>query len=1096
MTDLKDFDIARFIHLSASAGSGKTRALTERYVALLQELTVRGLNIDQAVAITFTDKAAAEIKERVLKVLPEELLKKIIRGRQDLRISTIHSFCMNLLKRYPLEAGLPPDFGILDERDKTHKVRQAVEAVLEDLDRDRGVMEPLRELSANDLIGLVEFLLSLRTRLKRMEIDAGGPPGLLGSLRRGMEFDRADAELKTLLAGSEWKTVFRRVADLVRDLGEDPVENLVAEHCVLGETCDADAAYRAANALLNLYSTLKGTPRKNAWIPKGRRTAKAYEAYKEAYASAQELFFRFRNLSDRVRAGSEAESMLRLYIRAEEHYLDLKLREGLLDFDDLEIFAYRLLKGQESPDVLYWLDRKVLHYLVDEFQDTSDIQWAVLDRLTEEIFSGQGAVKPMQPSLFVVGDKKQSIYRFREANYRLIDDVRQAMEALPAGSQDIRTLDRNYRSVPEVIGAVNTVFSALWQQEYQDLKAARTEHHGTVTLIEVLPPAGPEDLTEAVVLAREIRRLVDAGTSVQIKVKDKNGETWKPQQAGYSACAILIQSRTRLKEYEEALLAEDVPFRVVGGIGFYEEDEVQAIISVLFYLWNHDDRMALAAGLKSALFGQTDRDLETLLSGRGSLTEGLRRLFPDIAAMLERWRDLAGVVPLAPLMHRIIADTGAYVRFGRRRAQAIFNLDKLLDTAREFDRRGYTTLQDFVGWVQSMRESEQREATADMNLPGDQGAVSIMTVHKAKGLEFPVVFLPGMNQQTRSLKTGPQVIIEAARDSRMRMAGPDRDNPVYEELWDREQAELRQEHQRLLYVAMTRACDHLIMTGTLAGGRKPGQMPAASSNTWLQYLHTAIPGLDRQEGGAAEGILSFTYPDWKPQPIADNRQTTPKPGLSEPEQQPVIDPTAIIENISQLPQSDSIPWKKATDFLLPLKKQAVEQDIPRDAACLSPLTRGSFFHRCLELAATSGSFDLERVMREFPEVLALPPGEHARFQAEAEQILRSVTGNEELAWIFKQHAGSYSEIPFLYRKEHEIISGTIDRLIVKDGTGYVIDYKSIAVGNDEVLQSWIDHYRPQVRIYCEAAKEIFRLEHVEGFLLFLDSGRLAMMVKI
>ena len=134
MTDQSDSAMARFIHLSASAGSGKTRALTERYVALLRELTVRGLNIDQAVAITFTDKAAAEIKDRVLKGLSEDLLKMIIRGRQDLRISTIHSFCMNLLKRYPLEAGLPPDFGILDERDKAYKVQQAVEAALEDLD--------------------------------------------------------------------------------------------------------------------------------------------------------------------------------------------------------------------------------------------------------------------------------------------------------------------------------------------------------------------------------------------------------------------------------------------------------------------------------------------------------------------------------------------------------------------------------------------------------------------------------------------------------------------------------------------------------------------------------------------------------------------------------------------------------------------------------------------------------------------------------------------------------------------------------------------------------------------------------------------------
>jgi ATP-dependent helicase/nuclease subunit A len=1095
MKDQSDSAMARFIHLSASAGSGKTRALTERYVALLRELTVRGLNIDQAVAITFTDKAAAEIKDRVLKGLSEDLLKMIIRGRQDLRISTIHSFCMNLLKRYPLEAGLPPDFGILDERDKAHKVRQAVEAALEDLDQDRAVMEPLREYSANDLVSLVEYLLTLRTRLKRMEIDEGGPAGLLGSLRRGMELDGADAELKALLSVPEWKTVFRRVADLVRNLGEDPAENLVDEHCALGEACDAEAAYRAANALLNLYSTLKGTPRKNPWIPKGKRPAKTYNAYKEAYASAQELFFRFRDISSRIRAGSEAQSLIRLYLRAEEHYLDLKLREGLLDFDDLEILAYRLLKGQESPDILYWLDRKVLHYLVDEFQDTSDIQWAVLDRLTEEIFSGQGAIKPMQPSLFVVGDKKQSIYRFREANYRLIDDVRQAMEALPAGSQEIRTLDRNYRSVPEVIGAVNAVFSVLWQQDYQTLKAARGSHHGTVTLIEALPPAGPEDLTEAAVLAQAIHRLVDAGTPIQIKVK-KDGDSWEPRQAGYSDCAILIQSRTRLKEYEAALLAEGIPFRVVGGIGFYEEDEVQAIISVLFYLWNHNDRMALAASLKSALFGLTDRDLEALLSAGGSLSEALRRLFPDIAPMLERWRELAGVVPLAPLVHLIIADTGAYVRFGRRRGQAIFNLDKLLDTAREFDRRGYTTLQDFVAWVQTMRESEQREATADMNLPGDQGAVSIMTVHKAKGLEFPVVFLPGMNQQARSLKTGPKVIVEAARDGRMRMAGPDRDNPIYEELWEREQAELRQEHQRLLYVAMTRACDHLIMTGTLAGGRKPGQMPTATPNTWLQYLHEAVPALSRQEGLAAEGILSFTYPDWKPQTLLDERPRTPQSDMREQGQPPVIDPAAIIDNLSPLPRSGSIPWKKATDLIMPLKEQAAEQNTPRDSACLSPLTRGSFFHRCLELSATTGSFDLNRVMREFPDVMALGPDERERFLADAGAVLRDLTAREELAWIFRKQPGAYAELPFLYRKESEIISGVIDRLVVKEGAGYIVDYKSVAVESDEALQAWIDHYRPQIRIYCEAAKELFGLASVEGYLLFLDSRRLALTVKV
>ena len=135
-------DTSKSIHLSASAGSGKTRALKDRYLALLDVLDHAGLNIDQAVAITFTDKAAAEIRERVMQGLPEPMLKKIIRGREDLRISTIHSFCMNLLKRYPIEAGLPPDFGVLDERDRVYKVRQAVEDALEESGGDPEVMAP------------------------------------------------------------------------------------------------------------------------------------------------------------------------------------------------------------------------------------------------------------------------------------------------------------------------------------------------------------------------------------------------------------------------------------------------------------------------------------------------------------------------------------------------------------------------------------------------------------------------------------------------------------------------------------------------------------------------------------------------------------------------------------------------------------------------------------------------------------------------------------------------------------------------------------------------------------------------------------------
>src|SRR5512143_83301 len=465
-------DTSQSVHLSASAGSGKTRALKDRYLALLDVLDYTGLNIDQAVAITFTDKAAAEIRERVMQDLPESMLKKIIRGREDLRISTIHSFCMNLLKRYPLEAGLPPDFGVLDERDRVYKVRQAVEDALEESGGDPEVMAPFGAAAADDLVAIVEFLLSIRSRLKRMEIDAGGSGGLLRHLRAGMEIDEQEAELRALISGPEWRARLTRMEWVLRSLKDQYDNNQGSAHLLLAKTGDADSAFRTAESLAPLYFTAAGEPRKNPAISKKSFAGKNREDYENAYFSVQGLLARFRDVAGRVDAGKKALALLRLYLLAGEKYEESKLREGLLDFDDLEIYAYGLLQGAESPDILYWLDRKVVHFLVEEFQDTSDIQWAVLSRLTEEIFAGKGADKRMSPTLFVVGDEKQSIYRFREANYRLLNDVRQKMVSnIPAESRKILTLDKNYRSAPEIIETVNKVFGSLWGESYKPSEA-------------------------------------------------------------------------------------------------------------------------------------------------------------------------------------------------------------------------------------------------------------------------------------------------------------------------------------------------------------------------------------------------------------------------------------------------------------------------------------------------------------------------------------------------------------------------------------------------------------------------------------------------
>jgi ATP-dependent helicase/nuclease subunit A len=1070
-------DTTKSIHLSASAGSGKTRALKERYLALLDALEERGLNLDQAVAITFTDKAAAEIKERVMRDLSEAMLKTIIRGQQELRISTIHSFCMNLLKRYPLEAGLPPDFGILDSRDQSAKIEKAVESVLEESDRDRETMAPLSHLGADELLSRLAFLLQQRSRIKRMEIDAGGRQEFLRAVRHGSGLEQNETELRELVSGPSWRMLLAAMEALLRSQPEQYEACMGREHLQLSEVTDMASALRMVGLLAPVYFTAGGEPRKNPFIPKKRYFGDR-PAYESLYFQVQDLLGRFRSLQALHQAGREAACLLTLFERAEETYQESKLREGLLDFDDLEIYAYRLLRGIDSPDILYWLDRKVLHFLVDEFQDTSDIQWAILDRLTEEIFAGQGTDKRMPATLFVVGDEKQSIYRFREANYRLIRNVRTKMETnIPAASREIRTLDRNYRSAYRIIETANAVFGSLWES-YQPSAVERKTHAGSVRLIELPPPAAGGTSPEAGALAREIRALIAGETIVY---EQSAGGTWTERPVGYGDCAVLIQSRTRLKDYEAALQEHRIPYQVVGGIGFFEEDEIQSLVNLLFFLWNRDDELALAAALRSRLFGLSDGDIFTCVNGGGSLLDGLAGTEPGAASMIRSWMNLAGLMPLAPLLHRIVQDSAAYIRFGRGNAQAIFNIDKLLDTAREFDRRGYTTLQDFVEWVRNVQRTEQREATADVSLPESRGAVSILTVHKAKGLEYPVIFLPGMNQQPRSLTAGPLAIIDDFGD-RVRLAIRDQGNPVYDYLWEQERTELMREHQRLFYVAMTRARDHLVMLGTLNDGKT-----AIKPQTWLSYVHAAAPqplftGKQVQENGT----VLYETPELLASPRGEALQTGSR--LLRPDTDS-IDIEAILRNLSSLPRSESPAWKRPTDFILHEDRES--GPLPGGEGTVSPLTRGSILHGCLEAFTKTGGYDLNRLAEEHPDVAELPQERKRKFLDDAETVLDAVLHNQSYSWIFDSHAAAWSELPFLHEKDNTIVSGVIDRVVIRDGKGFVIDYKAILPENQDALESWLDHYRPQIAIYCDAVRELFGLPVVEGYLLFLDSNTLS-----
>jgi ATP-dependent exoDNAse (exonuclease V) beta subunit len=209
-----------------------------------------------------------------------------------------------------------------------------------------------------------------------------------------------------------------------------------------------------------------------------------------------------------------------------------------------------------------------------------------------------------------------------------------------------------------------------------------------------------------------------------------------------------------------------------------------------------------------------------------------------------------------------------------------------------------------------------------------------------------------------------------------------------------------------------------------------------------------------------------------------------------------IDIEALIKNLSPVPRSDSLEWKRATAFIEQKKEdELMEPSLKGKGSSISVLTRGNVLHRCLEELTKNGTYNLQRITKGFPEVDAVEKKEQNTFLKDIESVLLSVIKNKEFAWIFERGPGAYSELPFLYKRGRSLISGIMDRVVIRDRKGFVIDYKAILIENESALADWKDHYRPQLNIYCEAVKEIFKLESVEGYLLFLDSARLELMAK-
>jgi ATP-dependent helicase/nuclease subunit A len=536
----------------------------------------------------------------------------------------------------------------------------------------------------------------------------------------------------------------------------------------------------------------------------------------------------------------------RMFAIAEAEYRRTLESHASLDFAELLIRALDLLRQMEEfAQSRYRLEARYHHVLVDEFQDTSRAQWELISLLVQSWQEGAGVSHsgPLQPSIFIVGDRKQSIYGFRDADVSVLGEASRHIELLRADKDVRRSISRSFRSVPAILAFVNDIGAEV-EKAADRADAFRYQEEDRFPID--VPPAAPADerplgivageTTDAcaAATAAEIARLIDAA----VPVRDRQSGIHRPIRPG--DIAILFRTRDSHREFEEALEQRGIRAYVYKGLGFFDTDEIKDVLALLWYLADPGSNLRAAAWLRSRFVGMSDAGLRALAPG---LADAL--LLPEPAAALldsadaralaaarvaaARWRDLTDRIPPAELLD-VILDESAYVieMRGPRFPQARENLKKIRALIRRIQNRGYATMGRITAHLDRLAIGDEANAVIDA-----VDAVSLMTIHAAKGLEFPVVFVVDLCRGTGSHRDAIRITGDAVGETVSVAVGDFRSAADADEL-----ARDREETKRLVYVALTRARDRLYLGSVVSEGRiQPGRGSLAEVLP-SQLLHT------------------------------------------------------------------------------------------------------------------------------------------------------------------------------------------------------------------------------------------------------------------
>jgi ATP-dependent helicase/nuclease subunit A len=879
--------------VGASAGSGKTTLLTARVLRLL----LGGTDPGRILCLTFTRAAAAEMATRVAARLGEwaaaddgalaaalaalgvradaataararGLFARVLDTPGGLRIATFHAFCQSLLRRFPLEAAVAPHFALVEERDQAELLAaardEALAAPTAGMERALETMAPLAD--ADGFSGLVRGVLSAHARLERAMAGLNAPDGVAAMQRRVLAVGLDDTEATVLAeaCGRDLTHLTRAAGALATSGSVEDGERAAA----MGRWLALGPAERIArwDAWRGVFLTGEGRVRARLATKGAERLMPGVGEVMRAEAEAVlEVEERLR----RVRAAAASEAVVGLVAPVIGAYGRRKRFRAGLDYDDLIERTRRLLASADTAWVQYKLDGGLDHVLVDEAQDSSAAQWDVVERLTAEFFAGEGARGALARTLFAVGDVKQSIYSFQgaaPAEFSRARDRASARVAAVHGARGFRDerLAVSFRSTAPVLALVDAVFADPEAASGVSLDGAPIAHRparaGQAGRAELWPAVPADEVPDAggwspepTARARSGEEKLAHAIAAQIHRWIETGEPLPARGRAMRAGDILVLVRRRrafVGHLIRALKARHVPVSGVDRMVVADELAVMDVLATLDALLLPEDDLTLAAALRSPLFGLSDPSLMALAVGRGrlSLRGALRRRagergeWREAEAMLSALAARADFDTPHGLISRLLGPFGGRARLlARLGPDAADPLDELLNAALAHERAHPPSLQGFLAWLRAGGAEIKREQE-----PGAD-AVRVMTVHGAKGLESPVVILadttsvPGRPDDLHWLPdpaTGAEVPLWAPRREL-------RPLPV-EQARARALAQGMEEYRRLLYVALTRAEDRLVVTGALS--RKASGKDAGC---WYDLVEA---GFRRLPGAVAAGF--------------------------------------------------------------------------------------------------------------------------------------------------------------------------------------------------------------------------------------------------